>query len=137
MLRHALVAASLFACSSSTDGNACTIAGTYGVESEQQGGACPDLGSDTYTITADGSQFRLEYQGAQGFCDAQSSGTCGLQAKCDGAVRDPVDPRALATIQYALTFTESGFTGTVDISLPATASAPACTGSYKLTGKRR
>lgn len=127
----------VIACSSSDDGANCTIAGTWSVESQQESGTCPDLGSDTYTITASGGQYEIEFAGVRGFCDAQPSGTCGLQAKCDAIAQDAVEPGARATIQYALTFEASRFTGTVTIAVPKTTAADACTSTYRLTGIRR
>ena len=143
-MRHALAAAlSLLlaaACSSSTDGEECTIVGTYTVSAETEGGDCPDAKDGmTYTISRVGDAYGVEIQGLSGGCIADPVGTCKLQGKCDLAISDATDPsNARGTAQYSWTFTGSGFSGSMAISIPPAASLPGgCSGSSRQTATRR
>ncbi len=144
-MRHAIAAALslavVAACSSSQEGEACTIVGTYSVVGVTESGDCPDSANEatTYTITASGSDFIVEIQGIGGGCVATSAGACKVQGKCDMSVKDAKDPlNARGTLQYSWTFDGGGFKGPMTISVPDAVSLPGgCNGTSSMTGSRR
>lgn len=144
-MRHALAAASLLAllaACSSDDGDDCPIAGTYTVTgAAESGNTCPDTVNEktTYTISPSGDAFNVEIQGVQGACIGRKLGACGLQGKCDVAVKDATDPNnAKGTLQFSWTFNPTGFKGTLAVDIPAATSLPGgCAGSSAQTGVRR
>lgn len=144
MMRVApLLAAGFFvACSSSAEGEECTIAGTYTVVgAAETGNTCPDTSNakTTYTVSPAADAFAVEIQGVQGTCVGRRVGACGLQGKCDVAVKDAVNPLdATGTFQFSWTFDETGFKGSATVDIPAAASLPGgCSGTSVQTGVRR
>lgn len=138
----ALLVGLSIACSSSTDGDECMIAGTYAVTgAAETGNTCPDDVNETttYTVSPTGDTFAVEIQGVQGACVGRRVGTCGLQGKCDVGVKDAVDPQnATGTLQFSWTFAGDGFKGSVTVAVPAAKTLPGgCSGTSAQTGVRR
>lgn len=144
MLRHLALVAALSlvvaACSSSTEGEACPIEGTYAVTGTVASGDCGEGGDTTYTITAtpgEAADYRLEIQGTTGECTLDEVGTCGAQGKCGVTVTDATTPGETGTIQFSWRFSKTGFTGRGIVQLPKAQSLPnGCRGEYDQTATR-
>lgn len=136
----AVVLSLVVACSSSTEGDACPVEGTYAVTGTVASGDCGEAGETTYTITATpggAADYRLEIEGTTGECTLDDVGTCGAQGKCGVTVTDATTPGETGTIQFSWKFSKTGFTGRGVVQLPAAASLPnGCRGEYDQTATR-
>lgn len=131
MLRRALVVASLLslavACSSSTEGEECTIVGTYSMTGEVESTTCkfpPGDGAPTTVqvsrATEGQEEFVWSFAGTVGRCGLSrvSPGSCKLEGACPLTITDATTANNQGQILISWTFTAGGFEGLSTLTAP-------------------
>jgi hypothetical protein len=153
-MRHALIAASLLAlvvaCSSSTEGEDCTVVGTYSMTAEVESTTCKFPPGDNAPATvqvsqapaelADQADFVWSLGGTTGSCGLKrvSAGSCKLEGRCPLTVFDATTANNQGQILISWTFTAGGFTGVSTLTAPPFKDNPdGCTQTVKNTATRR
>lgn len=151
-MRHALAAASLLvlaaACSSSTDGEDCTIVGTYAMTGTIESTTCNFPPGDGTPTTVQVSQAPAEidaeyvwaFAGATGSCGLKrvSPGSCRLEGRCPLTITDATTSSNQGQILISWTFTAGGFSGVSTLTAPPFKDHPdGCVQTAKNTATRR
>ncbi len=136
----AVLAILLAACSSDDDDPECSVDGTYTATGAVESGNCGGGGepvTDTFTTLPSG-EVKLEIQGLPNMVPVGTMNGCTWTAAASFVVKDAIGPETQGTAQYSYTFTKTGFSGIVSISIPNSVSLPGgCYGTSKITGVRR
>lgn len=141
-------AAVVVACSSSTDGEDCSIVGTYSMTGEIESTTCnfpPGNGAPT-TVQVSQAPAELDadyvwsFAGATGSCGLKrvSPGSCKLEGRCPITITDATTANNQAQILVSWTFTADGFAGVTTLTAPPVKDNPdGCVQTAKNSATRR
>lgn len=149
-MRHVLVAASLLAvlaaCSSSTDGDECSPAGTYSMTGAVESTTCNLPAGDGAPSTVlvepsqvEGADFTWSVSGITGRCPLRKVGAaCKFEGRCPLTVTDATTANDQGEILISWTFTAGGFSGVSTLTAPPFKDHPSgCVQTVKNTATRR
>jgi type 1 fimbria pilin len=150
MMRHVLAAASLLvvlaACSSSTEGDECSPAGTYSMTGEIESTTCKLPAGDSAPSTvlvepveAADADFTWSTGGLTGRCPLRKVGSaCKYEGRCPVTITDATTANNQAEILISWTFTAGGFSGVSTLTAPPFKDNPdGCVQTVKNTATRR